>query len=211
MIKRNILIVEDEAIIAEDIKLRLENLGYSVVNILDNYESIMKELEKKEIDLILMDIMIKGIMDGIQVAQLIKTKYDTPIIFITSYSDENTVERAKLTESYGYLLKPIHQKELQIVIDFAFYKHLSEIAEKKEKEWYEAILNSLKTPIIATDKENNIKFINLEARKKMGKKAVRAEGKSVYEIIKLKKEDKSVESCTICNREGDIIGNLIYL
>lgn len=129
--KSNILIIEDERIIAEDIRLTLHSLGYDVCGIGstgDEAISLTKELEP---DLILMDIRLKGKMDGIQAAEIILADTKLPIIYVTAYADDKTLQRAKITEPYGYVLKPIRQNELHSAIEIGLYKH---VMEKKLKE-----------------------------------------------------------------------------
>jgi len=118
-----ILIIEDEAIIAEDIKNRLENMNYSVSRIVSNGQDAIKSTSELDIDLILMDVILQGDIDGIEAAKEIKKHFDIPIIYLTAHSDKNTIERAKVTGPFGYLIKPFEDKELQITIDIALYRH----------------------------------------------------------------------------------------
>lgn len=118
-----ILIIEDEAIIAEDIKNRLENMNYSVSRIVSNGQDAIKSASELDIDLILMDIILQGDIDGIETAKEIKKHFDIPVIYLTAHSDKNTLERAKVTGPFGYLIKPFEDKELQITIDIALYRH----------------------------------------------------------------------------------------
>ncbi|MGB9978248.1 diguanylate cyclase domain-containing protein [Methanobacterium sp.] len=120
---KKILVVEDEAIVAQDIKSKLEDLNYIVPKIVYNGKDAIKSVSKLDIDLILMDIMLQGDMDGIEAAEEIKKYFDIPIIYISAHSDKNTLKRAKLTEPFGYLIKPFDENELQISIEIALYKH----------------------------------------------------------------------------------------
>ena len=106
MMKRRILLVEDEIIIASSIQKWLEDINYTVTGIAPSAEKAMMLIEQQIPDLILMDIMLQGDMDGIDLADKIHEKYSVPIIFLTAYSDENTLERARISGPYGYLLKP---------------------------------------------------------------------------------------------------------
>ncbi len=163
MLKRRILIVEDEIMIAREIEKLLENLGYETAEIAGSGEEAVKEVKKGNIDLILMDIVIKGEHDGIQTAQIIQKEFDIPIIFLTAYFDDNTRERARLTEPFGYIIKPVQQMELKIAIEMAFYKHEADIFVKKEKEWLYTVIDSIKDGLIAVDTDDKIKFINMQA------------------------------------------------
>lgn len=119
---KNILIVEDEGILALQVKNSLMQMGYNISAIYDSGEKSIEGINASQPDLILMDIKLKGGMDGIETAELIHKQYDIPIIFMTAHSEANTIERAKLTNPYAYLLKPVNSKELQIAVEVALYK-----------------------------------------------------------------------------------------
>lgn len=118
-----VLIVEDEVIIAKEISLTLERNGYKVLDLATSYESLVESLKKETPDVILMDIMISGEIDGIESAIKIKENYDVPVIFLTGYSDKTTVEKAKLSNPYGYIVKPVKYEDLRITIEIAVYKY----------------------------------------------------------------------------------------
>ena len=105
MSKANILIVEDESIVAKDIQQSLKKLGYNVVDVVSTGENAIVSATEKNPDLVLMDIMLKGSMSGIEAAQVIKEKLNIPVIFLTAYADESTFSKAKITEPYGYIIK----------------------------------------------------------------------------------------------------------
>lgn len=119
----NILIVEDESIIALDIKDQLESLGYTVQAIVSSGEEALEEVKKIKPDLVLMDIVLKGDIDGVETAQKIRDSFDIPIIYLTAHSDEHTLKRAKITEPFGYIIKPSVNKELHGAIEKALNKH----------------------------------------------------------------------------------------
>jgi CheY-like chemotaxis protein len=121
-----ILIVEDEAILAEDLGLSLENLGYLVRGKVSTGEEAVKLAEKLKPDLILMDIKLQGDIDGIEAADQISKRLDVPVVFLTGYSESDVLERAKKTEPYGYIGKPISVSELRNTIETALYKHASD-------------------------------------------------------------------------------------
>lgn len=126
-----VLVVEDENIIALNIKNKLKKLGYTVPSIASSGEEAIKKADITFPDLILMDIMLKGDMDGVEAAEQIREKFDIPIIYLTAYSDDKILERAKLTEPYGYILKPFKENDLRTSIEIALHKHKM---EKKMKE-----------------------------------------------------------------------------
>lgn len=140
---RNILIVEDEVIVAMDIKQSLEKMGHEVLGIASSGKKAIEYLSKRtKPDLILMDIMIKGEMTGIDVSEHVKEHHDIPVIFLTAYADERTLEKAKITEPYGYILKPFKEVDLKTNIEMALHKHKVNLKIKKEREAYSTIISN---------------------------------------------------------------------
>ena len=133
MKKKQILVVEDERIVAADIKMSAQRLGYDVCGIAFSGEEAIKKAEEMNPDLVLMDIVLEGEMDGIEAASSIRTRFDIPIVYLTAYADEKTLERAKITEPFGYIIKPYDDKCLYTSIEIAFYKRKME-NEVKERE-----------------------------------------------------------------------------
>lgn len=127
----NILIVEDELLIAKNLSHKLENLGYQIVGIVSSGADAIQRAGEMEPDLILMDIVIKGDIDGIETAVIINQKFDIPIIYTTAYADDETLQRAENTGSYGYLLKPFKQRELHATIKIALSKHQEAVKMQK--------------------------------------------------------------------------------
>jgi FOG: CheY-like receiver len=121
-----IMVVEDEAIIAQDIAITLRGLGYGVPCIASNAGEAIRQIEKINPDLVLMDIVMPGEQDGIEAAQEIRNRFDIPTVYLTAYADEVTFKRAKVTEPYGYVLKPFDKRQLQTQIEMALYKHILE-------------------------------------------------------------------------------------
>jgi CheY-like chemotaxis protein len=122
MIKENILVVEDQSVVALDIRNKLRKLGYNVPNTVASGEEAIAEIERTNIDLVLMDIMLKGKMDGIEAANVIKFRFGTPVIYLTAYMDAETMERAKVTEPEGYISKPFRLQDLYENIEIALRK-----------------------------------------------------------------------------------------
>src|SRR5438132_351234 len=123
-----ILVVEDERIVARDIQASLQNLGYTVTALAASAEEALRNVAANPPELVLMDIRLTGESDGIQAAARIRADYHLPVIFLTAYADQQTIQRAKITEPFGYLLKPFEERELQTAIEMALYKHRSERA-----------------------------------------------------------------------------------
>lgn len=160
MNNERILIVEDEKIIAIDLQRRLERFGYSVVGMAsEGNEAVALALEL-EPDIILMDIMLAGDVDGVAAAKAINDVKDIPFIFLTAYTDEKTLERAKTVQPYGYILKPFKERELYTTIDIALYKHVMARKLTKQERLFSAILQSINDGIIATDMDLNVNFMN---------------------------------------------------
>ncbi len=127
----SILIVEDEFVIAKDVETSLKNVGYMVCAIVPSGEEAIAEIEKEKPDLVLMDIILKGAIDGIEAAGQIGSQFNIPIVYLTAYADEDTFKRAKITEPYSYIIKPFNDRELNIAIEIALYKH--QMKEKQEQ------------------------------------------------------------------------------
>ena len=121
-----ILVVEDEALIAMDIRQQLVQMGHTPVGHATRGEQALELVEVLKPDLVLMDIQLAGPMDGIQAAQLIRNRNAVPVVFITAFAAEETLARAKLTEPYGYILKPFSEREMGTVIEMALYKFQAE-------------------------------------------------------------------------------------
>ncbi len=163
-----ILIIEDEAIVALDIKGRLHALGYSVVGVAASGEKAIELAAEHTPDLILMDIMLEGKMDGIDTALSIKEKHSIPVIYLTAYADNETLKRAKITEPFGYIIKPFEDRELNLTIEMALYKHKAECTLNENRRWLKTTFNSIGDAVITTDKHGKIKSVNKAASYLLG-------------------------------------------
>ncbi len=155
MSKINILIVEDESIVAKDIQQSLKKLGYNVVDTASTGENAIKLAEEKHPDLILMDIMLKGEMSGIDAAEYVKKNLNIPIIFLTAYADESTLNKAKITEPYGYIIKPFKEVDLHTAIEMAVYKHEKEDEIRKERDFLYSLVENKENKDIIFIKSNS--------------------------------------------------------
>ncbi len=160
MKKSKILIVEDEWIIGNDLKDNLETVGYEVVGIATSGEDAIQSVEENKPDIVLMDIMLHGKMDGIAAADKIQKKGKTPVIFLTAHSDTDTLNKAKTTAPFGYLIKPVRIREAQIVIEMSISKHEAERKLKESEEWFSTTLSSIGDAVITTDINGKITFLN---------------------------------------------------
>lgn len=183
MSKERILIVEDEKIISLDLQRRLEKFEYNVVGLCTTGTEAVEKTGELLPDIILMDIMLAGDVDGIDAAKLIKDQYQIPVIFLTAYADEKTLERAKMAEPFGYILKPFKEKELYTTIDIALYKHKVDKTLKRQERRFSAILHSIADGIIATDNEKKIQFLNPVAEEITGWKEAEAQSRYIENLI----------------------------
>ena len=135
-----ILIVEDEIIVAEDIKENLEELGYTITAIADSAKQALREIALTRPDLVLMDICLKGKMDGIQASAKIWDEFKVPVIYLTANSDISTIQRAKDTAPFGYITKPFNERELHTTIEIALQRHKLERQLKEREQWLETVL-----------------------------------------------------------------------
>jgi signal transduction histidine kinase len=134
MSQQKILVVEDEAIVAEDIAYRLQNLGYTVTDIVSSGEEALVSIGRIVPDLVLMDIMLQGQLDGCDTAKKIYYSHQKPIVYLTAYGDEKTLEKAKFEGSFGYILKPFHERELKVAIDISLANYQRELAKQSALE-----------------------------------------------------------------------------
>ena len=130
--KPKILVVEDENVVALEIKKRLLNLGYVVPSVAASGKDAISKAKGFLPDLVLMDIRLKGEMDGIEAAKQIRTEFGIPVIYLTAHSDQETLKRAKQTSPEGYILKPFEEDDLRTIIEVALYKHQKEKPEGVE-------------------------------------------------------------------------------
>lgn len=142
MNQARILVVEDERIIAKDIADTLRDLGHEVVGIASNGVDAIRMASELMPDLALMDIMLQGDMDGIEVASRIKSEFNIPVVYLTAYADDRILERAKLSGPLGYLIKPFQRSELRITIEMALYKYELDEMLMESREQFRALLET---------------------------------------------------------------------
>ncbi|MCA9903777.1 MAG: response regulator [Anaerolineae bacterium] len=164
MAQANILVVEDEGIVALDIQNRLRRQGYTPIGRASSGMEALALVKEHRPDLVLMDIRIQGDMDGIETAQKIQETYDIPVVYLTAHTDEQTVQRAKVTDPYGYLIKPFEEHELQITIEIALYKHQMEQALRQQTRQLEQILHTVPEGVLLLDPDNHILSSNRMAK-----------------------------------------------
>lgn len=155
MSKINILIVEDESIVAKDIQHSLKKLGYNVLGICSTGEDAINSAKDLKPDLVLMDIMLKGEMNGVEAAAQIREENNIPVIFLTAYADENTLNKAKVSEPFGYIIKPFKEIDLHTSIEMAIYKHEKESNLKEERNFLYSIVENKEFKDILFVKSNS--------------------------------------------------------
>lgn len=209
MNKSKILIVEDSPIVAEDIRNKLEFLNYEVTAVVTTGEEALKAADIQRPDIALMDIRLGEGMDGIDTAYALNRQRDIPIIYLTAFADEDTLERAKKTKPYGYIVKPFVDKELQSTIEVAVYKQRADRQVKESQQWLETTLNSIGDGVIATDMDGRVTFINPVAESLTGWSKEEATGKPLETVFNIINENsrKPCENPVVKVIEtGQIIG-----
>jgi len=155
-----ILIVEDEGIIAENIASRLLKNGYRVAGIAESSEEALASIPDSKPDLVLMDIHIKGALDGIETTRKLRELFDIPVIYLTAHSDSQTVDRAKTTGGFGFLTKPIDHRTLATTIEMATHKHRADREVRDQRAWMATVLGAMADGMIVIDRERKIQFLN---------------------------------------------------
>ena len=190
--KERILVVEDEAIVLLDLKNRLNTLGYVIVGSASYGEDAIMKAEETHPDIVLMDIGLKGNVDGIEAADHIRCQLNIPIIYLTANSDFTTLQRAKVTEPFGYILKPFDERELRTTIEMALYKHALNIKLNQTRQWMETTLNSIGDAVITTGIDARITFLNPAAEAMTGWKSADAMNREISEVLNILDEDTRV-------------------
>lgn len=181
----SILVVEDEKIIAKGLEKRLRGLGYTVAGLMGNGEEALAKVQALMPDLILMDINLGDGIDGIETARRIHQLCEVPVIFLTAFSDDDTLQRAKLTEPHGYVLKPYEDKDLQTAIEIGLYRHQMERRLRENERWLASTLASIGDGVIATTAEGLVRFMNPLAEQLTGWNQAEAVGKPVGEVFRI--------------------------
>ncbi|MBN2102671.1 PAS domain S-box protein [bacterium] len=215
--KLKILVVEDESIIAMELKDRLEKLGYDVPAVISTGEEAIQKANEIHPGLVMMDIMLEGAVDGVEATREIHERFDIPVVYLTAYSDDSTLERAKLTEPYGYVLKPFDERELYTTVEIALYKHRMEKKLKDNQRWLSTTLKSIGDGVITTDTEGVVTFINPKAEVMTGWKAEKAIGKPLESIFRVCRENEQepmespVTQVLNGNYNGDVLGHCLLI
>ena len=178
-----LLVVEDEAVVAMDIAGQLRDMGYRVCGCVDNGRDAIARARADRPDLVLMDVVLKGDMDGIAAAAAIGAELQIPILFLTAYSDDQTVDRAAGAMPYGYLTKPFQGRELRAVIEVALRKAEVERALRDKERWLSSVLHGVGDAVIALDADGRVGLANPAAESLLGTEVLR--GRSAAEVVRL--------------------------
>lgn len=207
-----IVIVEDEMITSMEIQDKLERLGCKIVGVVVSGEESLRVVEEVRPDLVLMDIGLKGEMDGIEAARLIRERWGIPVIFISAYSDDLTMQKARATDPYIYLVKPFTDKGLETAVDFAVYWHRIEQDLKKKEQRLSRILDALADGVVVLDEEARIVFMNRGGSILLGQEKEQALGRDFSRVVEIVCRDgsgKPVERVLSSGEAADLAGCMI--
>ncbi|WP_394825773.1 diguanylate cyclase domain-containing protein [Pendulispora albinea] len=194
MRKYSVLIVEDERIVAMDLQQMLTALGYDAYAIASSANEAFARASEKRPDVILMDIRIKGQLDGIRTAAILREKFDVPLVYLTAHADDATIARAKKTAPHGYLLKPVKTTELKSAIEVSIYRHEMEKDLRSREALLRDTLASIEDGIVTLDSQSRIVQMNAAAETLTGWKHAEAKGKSLVLLLCPKAGDRSVDA-----------------
>lgn len=180
----SVLVVEDEALIADDLERTLRRLGYSVSGVAADGKGAIAAATSKPPAVVLMDIKLKGPMDGVDAARVLRDQVDAPIVFLTSHSDDGTLSRASEVRPEGYVMKPFVERELRVAIELALHKHEVSRALSTREHWFSSTLQSLREGVVTTDERCNVTFLNQEAERLTGWSTTSAAGRPVDEVLR---------------------------
>ncbi|MBI9100266.1 MAG: response regulator [Spirochaetaceae bacterium] len=220
--KNRILIVEDESIVALDLQNRLESNGFDVIDIVSNGSRAVEKAITEIPDLILMDINLKGSIDGIEAASLIKRQIDCAIVFLTAFADEKTLKKARVSDASGYILKPFRENELLITIELAIKRASVKKKIEENSNWLYSTLNNIQDAVITVSNENQIIFLNESARTLIGENVsegdvfdhelfIHVEGGRTYFQYNDKKTDIDYFQTDIFDEDKTLLGKVHFI
>lgn len=186
--KATILVVEDESIVAMDLRQRLTAMGYAVPALAGSAPEALKKAEELRPDLVLMDIRLRGDMDGIETAEQIHDLFGVPPVYLTAYTDADTLRRAKITEPFGYVVKPFDERTLRSTIEMALYHAKSERQLKRHEAWLEATLRCVSEGLVGADENWRVVFMNAAAEALLGRKRAEASGLDLFQVVRFEGE-----------------------
>ncbi len=203
MVQTKVLVVEDEGIVAMDLRRTLEGFGYQVPAMAISGSEALEMARETRPDIVLMDIRLEGQMDGIDVALKLKSSLDVPVVFLTAYGNETTLQRAKTAQPFGFLLKPFQERELRSAVEVALYKHGMERKLRQRESWLDAILRGMADCVIATDAAGFITFMNPPAERLTGRTLDQVRELTLVKLLRLVDDARApIPLDTIFDRAG---------
>jgi hypothetical protein len=185
----SLLIVEDELLVAQSIATLLEANGHQVIACVDTAADAVAAATRQRPDLVLMDIHLRGEPDGIEAARLIRARVDVPVVFLTAYNDRAQLDRAKLSEPHGYLLKPYGDRDLLTTVEVVVHKHQAERGVRASERWLGTTLRSIGDAVIGVDAAGRVQLVNRIAEQLTGWSHAEAAGRPLHEVLRLLAED----------------------
>lgn len=182
---RSVLVVEDERLVALDLQQMLREFGYDAPAVASSADEALAQAETACPSLVLMDVRIKGRRDGIETAELMKRRFDVPVVYLTAHADDATLQRAARTAPHGYLLKPVQPAELRSAVEVSILRHEFERQQRQRDRWTAAILESIADAVVAVGLDRRVVFVNAAAAALTGIEAERAAGLDAAEVVTL--------------------------
>jgi len=192
--RQRIVVVEDENIVALDIKLQLEHLGYVVPAVFPSGEQLLDALPELHADLVLLDIILKGELDGVETAKRVKRTFNLPVILLTALDTQETLERAKLAQPFAFIVKPFDERELRNAVVISLYRHTMEQTLQRRERLFSTTLESIQDGVLVTDEEYRIEYSNSVAEAVLGRSHEDLRGLALEKVLNLR------------DREGNPVG-----
>jgi two-component system, cell cycle sensor histidine kinase and response regulator CckA len=203
-----ILIVEDERIIARELKERLTHMGHVVVGSVATGEQAVEQARALDPDLVLMDIKLQGELDGIAAAAIIQRETGVPVVYLTAFADDATLERAKQTQPYGYVLKPFQERELHVCVEMSLHRHRQARREREQQSFRDALVQSAADGIIGSDLDGRVRVMNRWAERLTGVSAADAAGRPLDEVAGAGARELITRDAPIRDDHGRVLGKV---
>ncbi len=185
MSKARVMVVEDEGVVALQIQESLEGMGYTVAHVAFTGEEAVAKVLETEPDLVLMDIRLTGRMSGIEAARKIRARIDVPVVYLTAFSDEETLALAQVTDPDGYVLKPFEDKSLHAIIEVSLAKHQRAREARESGMWMSALAESMTEAVLICDAKGYVKFINPAAEALIGRQLPEVQEMRMRDVVSL--------------------------
>jgi PAS domain S-box-containing protein len=202
----SVLIVEDEAVVALDLRTQLQDMGYVIAGVAESGDEALEIARRAHPDVALMDVRIRGPMDGIEVARRLAREQQTPVIYLTAYSDAETVRSAAETAPYGYLTKPFQAAELKAGIEVALTKSRMERRLRESERWFASTLRCVQDGVMVTEPDGRLRFMNLSAEALTGWRAADAVGQPVSQLLRFEDDDGPPDAALQAMRDNHVVG-----